>query len=249
MTGLVLAAVDNEVAVVTLNRPEAMNALSRALRAEFSAVLRSCETNPDVRAIVLTGAGDRAFSAGLDRNDLPEEMADVARDKPSSVKADPALAVANCRIPVVAAVNGMAMTGGLELLVACDFAVASETARFADTHARLGLVSMWGLSQRLPRRIGEARARQMSLTGEVIDAPRALAWGLINEVVPSAQLLDRAVEIARMIASSSRPTVTTARRLIDEGRDLALEEGLAFEQREARAFIRSTMERQEGVSK
>lgn len=249
MTGLVLVRVSDQVAVVTLNRPEAMNALSRALRAEFNAVLRSCEANPGVRAIVLTGAGDRAFTAGLDRNDLPGEMADVARDAPTSIATDPALAVARCRVPVVAAVNGVAMTGGLELLVACDFAVASETARFADTHARLGLVSMWGLSQRLPRRIGEARARQMSLTGEFVDAPRALAWGLINELVPSARLLDRAVEIARMIASSSRQAVTTARRLIDESRNMTLEEGLAFEQREARAFIRSTMERQDGVSK
>lgn len=240
MSGLVLATVSDRVAVVTLNRPAAMNALSRELRAEFGAVLLSCEANPEVRAIVLTGAGNRAFSAGLDRKDLPGEMADVVSDRPTSTATDPALAVATCRIPVVAAVNGIAMTGGLELMVACDFAVASETARFADTHARLGLVSMWGLSQRLPRRIGQARAIQMSLTGEVVDASRALAWGLINEIVPPDRVLDRAVEIARMIAIPSRRTVMTAKRLIDEGGGTTLAQGLAFEQREARAFVRST---------
>lgn len=234
--------VKDEVAVLTLNRPEAMNALSRPLRVEFNSALRRCEADSGVRAIVVVGAGDKAFSAGLDRSDLPDEIADVAHDRPTSVSTDPALAVARCSLPVIAAVNGTTMTGGLELMLACDFAIASVSARFADTHARLGLVSMWGLSQRLPRRIGEARAKQMSLTGEFIDAPLALAWGLVNEIVPPAQLLDRTLALARMIAASKGPVIGMATRLIEEGRDLTLEGGLALEQQEARAFLRSTME-------
>lgn len=240
MTDLVNMQIVDSVAIITLNRPEAMNALSRPLRAKLGATLRMCDADQKVRAIVLTGAGDRAFSAGLDRADLPEEMADVEHDVPTSASVDPALAVAGVRLPVIAAVNGVAMTGGLELLLACDFAVASENARFADTHGRLGLLSMWGLSQRLPGRIGNARAKQMSLTGEFIDANRALAWGLVNEVVPASDLLDRALTLARSIAVSDRQTIVAAKRLIEEGRHMPLPEGLSFEQREARSFLRAT---------
>lgn len=236
---LVALAHHDHIAIVTLNRPKAMNALSRALRTQLRAVLQACDGDPHVQAIVLTGAGDRAFCAGLDRNDLPEEMRDVQKGVPTTTEVDPASAVANVRIPVIAAVNGIAMTGGLELLLACDFAIASRTARFADTHARLGLLPMWGLSQRLPARIGTARAKQLSLTGEFIDAEQALAWGLVNEVVAPEDLFGRALAIAGYVASADRSVVAAAKRLIDHGQSAAVTGGLVLEQREARAHLQA----------
>lgn len=236
-TDLVTLAHQDRIAIVTLNRPEAMNALSRPLRAQLRAVLQACDGDPLVQAIVVTGAGDRAFCAGLDRNDLPEEMRDVQRGVPTNSEVDPASAIADVRIPVIAAVNGVAMTGGLELLLACDFAIASRNATFADTHARLGLLPMWGLSQRLPSRIGTARAKQLSWTGEFIGAEQALAWGLVNEVVAPEDLIGRAMAIATSVASADRRVVATAKRLIDHGQSAAVTEGLALEQREARAHL------------
>jgi enoyl-CoA hydratase len=242
LTRQIVVSVEDGIAIITLDRPEAMNALSRALRDQLNAALRTCDADPEVRAVVLTGAGDRAFSAGLDRADLPQELADVRDDVATTANTDPATAVARCRLPVIAAVNGLCMTGGLELMLACDFAVASDTARFADTHARLGLVSMWGLSQRLQRAVGSARAKQMSLTGEFVSAPQALSWGLVNEVATPGRLRERALEMARAIAASNREAIMATKRLIDDGEALALPEGLALEQREARAFFQATLE-------
>ena len=223
MTNLLLSERDGDVLILTLNRPDALNALSLALEAEISAAFR--EVAPDVRVIVLTGAG-RAFTAGVDLKEL-EEVGTEARDwlGPESlfeiVRASP--------VPVIAAVNGFAITGGLELALMADFILAGESAKFADTHARVGLTPSWGCTQLLSRRIGIARAKQMSLTGQFIDGQTACDWGLANEVVADDGLRARAVALAQDIASTHAPTVAKIRGLIERGAGVALERGLALE--------------------
>ncbi|MFC5342851.1 enoyl-CoA hydratase [Brevundimonas staleyi] len=217
------------VALVTLNRPEALNAMSRALREGLCAVFDEIDRDPEIGAVVLTGAG-RAFCAGMD---LKEWAAgSVATDPHESLHGagNPSEAIERNAKPVVAAINGPCITGGLELALACDILIAGETARFADTHVRLGIYPGWGLSQKLPRLIGVSRAKEMSLTSSPIPADQALAWGLVNRVVPQEALLDTALEIARAIADQPREVAIQTRRLIDDGMKLDLAEALALEE-------------------
>lgn len=226
---LVKTHVDDGVAVVTLNRPEAMNALSRALRMELAAVLRRMDADPDVRAIVLTGAGDRAFTAGLDLKELGSDPAAMADTAGSSPDMDPVQAIEQCAKPVIGAINGVAITGGFELALACDILIASENARFADTHARVGLLPGWGLSQRLSRTIGLYRAKLLSLTGNFLNAETAAEWGLVCQVVPAQELLPAARRIAADIASVTPDLVIAYKTLIDDGYRLPLGEAMALE--------------------
>jgi enoyl-CoA hydratase len=190
---------DDGVAVVTLNRPDRRNALSAALLSALRATVAELDASQHVRAIVLTGA-DPAFCAGLDLTELGEPGS--ALGSAGSGPVLPALTTV-----LVGAVNGAAVTGGLELALACDFLIASERARFADTHARVGIMPGWGLSYHLPEAVGLRRARQMSATGNFVDARTALAWGLVNEVVPHAELLDAAVRLAADAASNDPAAV------------------------------------------
>lgn len=224
------------VAVVTLNRPEARNALSVGLREAASNILRGFANDDSIGAVVLTGAG-AAFSAGVD---LKEISNPGGAPKPSARGADDlAAAVVACPVPVIAAVNGIAVTGGLELLLACDVILASADARFADTHARLGIMPSWGITQRLPRLIGMSRAKQMSLTGNYLDAETAERWGLVNEVVPAAALLARAIALASEMASCDRRAVRNLKRAYDEGSLVTMAEGFAVERAHAKAHLSS----------
>jgi enoyl-CoA hydratase len=174
-------------AVLTLNRPEAMNALSAALRRSLAEAVAELAAEPSVRVLILTGAG-RAFCAGL------KELG-AAGGAPAigdMAMADPVRAVAGFAGPVIAAINGAAVTGGFELALACDVILALEEARFADTHARVGVLPGWGLSQRLPRLVGPGRAKELSLTGNFLAARQAEAWGLVNRVLPAGKLLPAA---------------------------------------------------------
>jgi enoyl-CoA hydratase len=218
---------DGTTAVLTLNRPEALNALSIKLEGALKDAFRGLAGDGGLRAVVLTGAG-RAFCAGVDLKEL-ERTGAGARDWLGT--ASLAELVRACPVPVIAAVNGFAITGGLELALLADFIIAAPEARFADTHARVGITPSWGLTQTLPRRIGEARARQMSFTGAFVDAGQALAWGLVNEVVPAPGLLPRARAIAAEIAGTDRTTLDRIRALYREGAGLPLTEGLALEAR------------------
>jgi enoyl-CoA hydratase len=190
---------DDGIAVVTLNRPDRRNALSAALLSALRATVAELDASQDVRAIVLTGA-DPAFCAGLDLTELGEPGSALGSAGSGSVL--PLLSTV-----LIGAVNGAAVTGGLELALACDFLIASERARFADTHARVGIMPGWGLSYALPEAVGLRRARQMSATGNFVDARTALAWGLVNEVVPHAELLDVAVRLAADAASNDPAAV------------------------------------------
>lgn len=222
------------VAVLTLNRPEARNALSVALREMAGDLLRSFAEDGSVGAVVLTGAG-AAFSAGVD---LKEISNPGGAPKPTSRGADNlAAAIVACPVPVIAAVNGVAVTGGLELLLACDVILASTDARFADTHARLGIMPSWGITQRLPRLIGMSRAKQMSFTGNYLDAETAERWGLVNEVVAAAELLPRAIALAADMASCDRSALAALKRTYDEGALVTMADGFAVERANAKAHL------------
>ncbi len=218
------------VALVTLNRPEAMNALSRALRADLASAMRALDADDAVRAIVLTGAG-RAFTAGLDLKELAASETIAGDTNAESSDANPVKAIEECRKPVIGAINGVAITGGFELALACDILIGSENARFADTHARVGIMPGWGLSQKLARIMGVSRAKEISLTGNFVDAHTAAAWGLINRVTPADALIETALKLARDIASIPAEPVQTYKKLIDQGLAMPFGESLAFERR------------------
>jgi enoyl-CoA hydratase len=229
MTNLVRIERFDAVAVVTLDRPDAMNALSRALRRELSAALRAADEDPIVRAIILTGAGARAFTAGLDLKELGSDPMALSAANATDPDDNPVAAVKACKKPVIGAVNGVAITGGFELALACDILIASQNARFADTHVRVGVMPGWGLSQRLSRVIGPYRARELSLTGNFLDADTANAWGLVNRVVPADALMEAALGLANDIASADPKMVAAIKSLINDGYDVGLQDGLALE--------------------
>ncbi len=232
---LVIVERDGPVAVVTLNRPEAMNALSGDLRAELARVMLDLNADNSVRAVVLTGAGTRAFTAGLDLKELGTDGLGAANaDEPA---ANPVKAVEQCRKPVIGAINGVAITGGFELALACDILIASDNARFADTHARVGIMPGWGLSQKLSRLIGISRAKELSLTGNFLDAQTACAWGLVNRVVSADDLLPAAKALAADVASADPAMIQAYKALIDEG--YAASFGAALEIEQARSSARN----------
>lgn len=230
---LVTVERDGPVAVVTMNRPEAMNAISRGLRAELAAAMEQVDADPEVRAVVLTGAGRRAFTAGLDLKELGVEG--LAAANASEPLANPVKAIEQCRKPVIGAINGVAITGGFEVALACDILIGSENARFADTHARVGIMPGWGLSQKLARMIGISRAKELSLSGNFLDAQTACAWGLLNRVVPADELLGAAKQLANDISTADPGMVQAYKALIDEGYALSFGEGMALENEQSSA--------------
>lgn len=236
---LVLVTRDDAVATVTLNRPEAMNALSRALRAEFAAAMRGLAADDGIRAIVLTGAGERAFTAGLDLKELGADTGNLGAANAEGADENPVKAIELCPQPVIGAINGVAITGGFEVALACDILIASTNARFADTHARVGVMPGWGLSQKLSRLIGLGRAKELSLTGNFLGAEAARDWGLVNRVVAPEELLPAAQALARDIASADPAMVRAYRALIDDGYALPYGEALALEHARSSAANRT----------
>lgn len=232
MDDILLIEVADGVATVTLNRPRQMNALSSALRRRFGEALATLGADDAVRAVVITGAGEKAFTAGVDLKEL--ETAPLTADElgPDSEINRAFRALGK---PTVAAVNGFAITGGLEIAINCDILVASTHARFADTHARVGIVPGWGMSQLLPRLIGPVRARYMSYTGNFVDAATAKDWGLVLDVLPPGELLPYCRKLAADIASCDRATLDDIRLAINGGLAGTLEDGLALEGRLSKA--------------
>lgn len=208
--------------ILTMNRPRLRNALSTELMDAIIEAAERLSTDAQARVVVLTGA-DPAFSAGLDLNELSAEGSNLGRDPMSALRALPQV--------TIAAVNGPAITGGFELALACDIRIASERARFADTHARVGVLPGGGLSVILPRLAGAARAKELSLSGNFIDADTAAAWGVINRVVPHDSLLPAALGLAEAIAGNDPALVTTLRQTIDSRLELSLDAALADERR------------------
>jgi enoyl-CoA hydratase len=219
------------IATLTLNRPRAMNALSAALRAELARAFVEVSADPDVGAVILTGAGDRAFSAGLDLKELGGET-EVEPDVRAAVGGagtDPVRAMEACDRPIIGAINGVAITGGFEIALACDVLVGSTNARFADTHARVGIMPGWGLSQRLSRAIGIYRAKELSLTGNFLSAERAERWGLLNRVVAPDELMDVCRGLARDMLSCQPGLVPAYKDVIDRGFAATFAEGRRIE--------------------
>ena len=228
---------ENGVTIVTLNRPDALNALSTALRRAIVRTFRELKEAAGTEVVILTGAG-RAFTAGLDLKELGGETGDGAAAGEAVNDADLGAALADFGKPIIGAIHGYAITGGFELALMCDILVCGASARFADTHARVGIVPGWGLSQKLPRLIGIPRAKELSLTGNFLDAERACEWGMVNRVVPDAELLDTARAIARDILDTDPATRLTVKRVMDEGWNATLGEGMAIEDAASRAHMR-----------
>ena len=226
---LVLLDVEGGIATVTLNRPAAMNALSKALRHRLYHVMQQVDADNAVLAVILTGAGDRAFTAGLDLKELGSEEGALGAANAEGADENPVKAIELCRKPVIGAINGVAITGGFEVALACDVLIASTNARFADTHARVGILPGWGLSQKLSRMIGISRAKELSFTGNFLSAERALEWGLVNRVVTPSQLLPVARALAEDMAGIDPAFLSRYKRLIDTGYERSFADAMTLE--------------------
>lgn len=229
--------VSDGVATVTLHRPAARNALSHALLTALRQAMADLGRRNDVGAVVLTGA-DPAFCAGLDLKELSSDTRLLEAGDPEVPAWSPWRPLP---VPLIGAVNGAAITGGLELALNCDFLIASERAVFADTHARVGIMPGWGLSVLLPQRVGFAMARRMSFTGDFVDARRALEAGLVTEVVAHADLLPAARRLAATIAANHRPAVRALHASYRTIEGESTSRSLELEQEAGRAWRRSGM--------
>lgn len=220
----------DRIRTLTLNRPQARNALSTELRGRLFPALSDAEADNDVDVVILTGS-DPAFCAGMDLKELSGgldgsgAMPDLSPRWPQLTK------------PVIGAINGVAVTGGLEVALCCDILIASERARFADTHARVGLLPSWGLSVRLPQAVGLGVARRMSLTGDYLLADDALRAGLVTEVVPHDRLLDTARAVATSIVNNNRAAVRALLSSYHEIDQAQTREGLDIEAESARQWM------------
>jgi enoyl-CoA hydratase len=228
---LLLVERDGPVAILTLNRPKQLNALSVQLRVDIVRTVRELSASNDVRAIVLTGNG-RAFSAGVDLKEAGQKGFSLGvgeRKAEPLPDMDMASAFASCPWPVIGAINGFAITGGFELALMCDVLLASTEAKFADTHSRVGLMPVWGLSQKLPRIIGASRAKELSLTGNYLDAETAERWGLVNRVYAPEALLPAARKLAAEMAGVEGGLLKRMKAVIDHGLTLPLPQALKME--------------------
>jgi enoyl-CoA hydratase len=226
---LVITEKRDGYAIVTLDRPDDMNALSKQLRADVIAAFSDCQADDNIRVIILTGNG-RAFCAGFDLKEMASTGMDNAAEE---VGNDMARAVESFDGPIIGAINGHAVTGGFELALACDVLIASENARFADTHARVGILPGWGLSQKLPRMIGLSRAKEISFTGAPVFAQQAYEWGIVNHVVPAEELLNKAVEIAENMCACVPHILKQYKPLIEDGYSMPYIDALKWEEQQA----------------
>ena len=242
---LVLRERQGAVEVLTLNRPEKRNALNTALREALIGALDEIAADPGVRVVVLTGAGDRAFVAGADVTEFADR--DVAAQAATMQGRRVYDVVAALERPVVAAINGVCLGGGLELALACDIRIASSAARFGQPEVNLGLIPGGGATQRLPRVIGEGAALRLILTGDPIDAVEALRIGLVEEVTEPGDCLARAIAVAERISLNSPVAVAAARRATRAALGLPLTAGLDLE-RAAFLACFGAADRTEGIA-
>ena len=219
--------VDDRIATITVNRPDKLNALNDALMAELGLAIGEAARRADVGAVLLTGAG-RAFVAGADIGELVGQNA--VEGKARAERGQRVFrAFERSAKPTLAAVNGFALGGGCELAMSCHLRIASDSAKFGQPEVKLGIVPGYGATQRLPRLVGKGRALQLLLTGEMIDAAEALRIGLVNQVVPAAELLDAARRMLSAILAQGPLAVAHCIEAVDRGLDLPLDDGLALE--------------------
>ena len=217
------------VAVVTLNRPEAMNALNHALREELIALARELDANDDVGSVIFTGAGDKAFCAGADLRERGSKTAQELYDERRFFRGQWISFVASMAKPTIAAINGYCLGGGLELALQCDLRIASENAQFGLPEVTLGFLPGAGATQRLPRAVGLQKAKELILTGRRFDAREAEAMGLILRVVTRENLIEDARGLARAIAANPRMSVIQAKVAMNASQETPLAAGFQFE--------------------
>ena len=233
------------VAVVTLNRPDVLNAMNEPMRRELTRCFGDLAVDDDVRAIVVTGAGERAFSAGADIREFVEPPVPV-RFREQRKRLDFRQAMDRCPQPIIAAVRGFALGGGLELALACDIRVAADDAQLGLTEINLAIIPGGGGTQRLPRLVGRGKALELILTGARIGAAEALRLGLVERVVPVADLLTTARELARTLAEKAPVALRYAKEAVVKGLELPLAEGLRLEN-DLATLLRTTEDRVEGA--
>jgi len=243
---VLLSQTEAGITTVTLNRPEHLNALSMELRTALAAEFVRLASDETTQVIILTGSG-RAFTAGLDL----KELGQTGLRSEGSQGPDLHAAIKNVGKPLIGAINGFAVTGGFEIALMCDILIASESAKFADTHVRMGVVPGWGLSQRLSRLIGASRARELSFTGKYLDAVTAERWGLVNRVLGAEELMPHAIELAREIQAADPATLQAVQHLIDYSLDHGLEDGLSHEDalstKHAESVSKAALEKRRGT--
>ena len=234
---------DGGVALITLNRPDALNALNDQLINELGQAIDSFEADSAIGCIVITGS-EKAFAAGAD---IKEMQAKSYMDAYMSNFISTWERVARCRKPVIAAVNGFALGGGCELAMMCDFIIAADTAKFGQPEINLGIVAGMGGTQRLTRLVGKAKAMDMNLTGRFMDAVEAERAGLVSRVVPAAQLRDEVMKCAAKIAEKSAVITMTVKESVNRALETTLREGLLFERRAFHAAF-ATEDQKEGMA-
>jgi enoyl-CoA hydratase len=223
-----LLEVSNNIATITLNRPHVLNALNAAMLRELDELFATLQSDPEVRVILLRGAGDKAFAAGADISEFA--ALDAASGEQMVARVNRIFRrIETLGKPIIACIQGYALGGGCELALACTLRLAAETARLGQPEIKLGIIPGYGGSQRLPRLVGPSAALKMILTGDPIDAAEALRIGLVDEVLPAAGLMPRAIELATRIAAMPPLAVTAALEAVTQGTDLPLDQALALE--------------------
>jgi len=225
---VVLYEKQDAIAFLTINRPEAMNALNTEVNLKLIECLDRAEKEQDVRVVIMKGAGDKAFIAGGDIKEMITKDAMGARDYALAAK-KVIDKIWNHKKPVIAAINGFCLGGGMEYAMSCDLRIASEKSRFGQPEINIGIMPGSAGTQRLSRLIGVTKAKQLCFTGDMINAAEALSLGLINEVYPAAVLMEKTVELAKKIASKSAPALTLMKAAINRGTEMDLESAALFE--------------------
>ena len=240
----IIVEIEDEVALIRLNRPEALNALNGKLLSELAEALTDADANDKVRCIVITGS-EKAFAAGADIKEMSEKsFVDVFSE---DLFTAPTEAIIRVRKPIIAAVSGYALGGGCELAMMCDFIIAAETAKFGQPEINLGVVAGIGGTQRLTRAVGKAKAMDMNLTGRFMDAAEAERSGLVSRVVPPAKLIPEALSAARKIAEKSQIAVRVVKEAVNRSFETTLREGLLYERRIFHALF-ATEDQKEGMA-
>jgi enoyl-CoA hydratase/carnithine racemase len=241
----IVYTVEEQVATITLNRPDVHNAQNDTLRREMYQAFSGLITDDDVKVIVVTGAGDRAFSAGADIREFVEP-ASPTQLRERRKRIEYRAMMDRCPQPIIAAINGFALGGGLELALACDIRIAAENATLGLTEVNLAIIPGGGGTQRLPRLVGKGKALEMILTGTRIPAAEALRIGLVERVVPTGEALKAATELARTIAEKAPIALRYAKEAVVKGLGMALEDGLRLEG-DLSTLLRTTEDRLEGA--
>ncbi|MFQ5954309.1 MAG: enoyl-CoA hydratase [Kiloniellales bacterium] len=240
----ILVEKKGRVGIITLNRPKALNALSSALIAELVQALDDMEADDNIGAIVLTG-NEKAFAAGADIKEMAQKSYMEAYAEDFITRGWER--VSQCRKPILAAVAGYALGGGCEVAMMCDFILAADTARFGQPEITVGTMPGSGGTQRLPRFVGKSKAMEMCLTGRTMDAEEAERAGLVSRVVPAADLMEEAVQVADRIATMSRPVAMMAKESVNRAYETTLAEGVRFERRLFHSIF-ATEDQKEGMA-